>query len=277
MQRPAVIGVLAILAMVGFAATARSESVPESSDPFGLYVREIEKRIDPRAASALERIDGAGRQLLAARAYLRAGATIGNRWSWTDEQIGAFEGSDAQKALLAEIELVRSEFERTNPGYTLFVNEKVRSLDEQLANWNRTESVAAAAANLEVATRAFLTAAHWPVSPGERFMRGFAEFLESHVPEPTPTLAAPGLSPHGQMSAVDFHVYQGDVPVAEPEAAQIETTWDAQGWTERLAAAVARSGAKFKGPLAAPREPWHYQYLPGSCAAMRDANGRCQM
>ncbi|HKY00618.1 MAG TPA: hypothetical protein VJL86_12960, partial [Steroidobacteraceae bacterium] len=35
--------------------------------------------LDPRAASTLERIDGTGRRLLAARAYLRAGLRLGER------------------------------------------------------------------------------------------------------------------------------------------------------------------------------------------------------
>jgi hypothetical protein len=261
-QPRATFGVLAILATAGFATIARSEPVPASGNRLAIYITELEKRIDPRAASALGRIDGAGRQLLAARAYLRAGTTIDDRWSWTDEQIRAFEGSESQKALLAQIARVRAEFEHANPDYTLFVNEKVRSLEEQLENWNRTESVAAAASNMEAVTAAFLASAHWPMPPGERTVSNLASFLESYVPEPTPTLAAPGLSPHGQMGAVDFHVYKGDIPVAEPEAAQIESIWDAQGWTGKLATAVARSGAKFKGPLATPREPWHYQYLP---------------
>ena len=92
--------------------------------------------------------------------------------------------------------------------------------------------------------------------------QGLAAFLQAQTPEPKPTLAAPGLSLHGQMHAVDFHVYKGDLEVAVPEAATIESVWDGQGWGERLAAAVRQSAAKFKGPLATPREPWHYQYTP---------------
>jgi hypothetical protein len=250
----------ALLAACCLVAGVRAEPA-SSGERMATYVTALQARLDPRAASALERIDGDARRLLAARAYLRAGAALPEKWSWGAERIDAFEGSDRQKALLAEIARVRSEFERANPGYTLFVNARVRSLDEQIESWNRTASVAAAAANLEAATRIFMTAAHWPVLPGERFMRRFQAFLESYVPDPTATVAAPGLSPHGQMSAVDFHVYHGDVPVAEPETAQIVPTWDGQHWTERLADAVTRSGARFKGPLAEPREPWHYQYV----------------
>jgi hypothetical protein len=254
--------VLALLAASWLAAVAGSEPAPVAGDRVAIYIAELQRRIDPRAAAALDRIDGVGRRLLALRAYLRAGTTLDERWSWTDEQIRAFEGSAHQTALLAEIALVRLQFERANPGYTLFVNEKVRSLDAQLENWDRTESVAVAGSSLEAATMTFLAAAHWPPPSSQRFMRNLAAFLESHQPDPAPTLAAPGLSPHGQMGAVDFHVYQGDSPVAEPDAAQIAPIWDGQRWSERLASAVARSGARFNGPLAAPREPWHYQYVP---------------
>ena len=69
----------------------------------------------------------------------------------------------------------------------------------------------------------------------------------------------PGLSPHGQMNAVDFHVYRGEQEIATPDSATIETVWTAQGWGDRLARAVRESGARFSGPLEVPREPWHYR------------------
>jgi hypothetical protein len=126
------------------------------------YVERLEHMVDPRAASALVRIDDLGRQLLAARAYVRAGETLPERWSWSREKIARFDGSDQQRRLLAQIDLVRKTFERQNPGYTLFVNERVRSLDEQLTNWNANASVGEAAANLQSSTTAFLSAAGWP-------------------------------------------------------------------------------------------------------------------
>ena len=43
---------------------------------------------------------------------------------------------------------LREVFERANPGYELFVNPQVRSLDIQLVNWNRNESAAAASTQL---------------------------------------------------------------------------------------------------------------------------------
>jgi len=263
----ALLVVLASVAVASIAMRSATAASAESSEPLRPYVAALRSTLDARAATALDRIDGVGRQLLAIRSYLRSGPDLGHRWSWTEQQIQAFEGSAEQQALLREIGIVRATFERMNPGYTLFVNERVRSLDEQLEQWNRNDSVAAAASNLESATAALLEASGWPPAGTDRTLRRLAEFLSSHKPDPTPTLAAPGLSAHGQMNAVDFHVYRGDTPVAEPEASTIASTWDAQGWSERLRLAISESGAKFRGPLTQPREPWHYEYAPACCMA----------
>lgn len=75
----------------------------------------------------------------------------------------------------------------------------------------------------------------------------------------TPPLAVPGLSPHGQSRAFDFQVMRGGELIAGPSGAG---RWDSEGWTEKVRAAVARASTKFKGPLASPREPWHYDYRP---------------
>jgi hypothetical protein len=235
-------------------------ALASSDEILASYVQRLQHIVDPRAASALVRMDDPGRQLLAARAYVRAGDLLPQRWSWSRAKIERFHGSSQQEALLAEIDRVRKAFEQQNPGYTLFVNERVRSVEEQLTNWNSNASVGAAAANLQSSTIAFLAAAGWP--PPDRVIDRLVEFLGAHVPEPTPTLAAPGLSPHGQMNAVDFHIYRGDEEIATPDAATIASVWDAQGWGERLGRAVRDSGARFTGPLASPREPWHYHYDP---------------
>lgn len=81
------------------------------------------------------------------------------------------------------------------------------------------------------------------------------------------TVAAPGLSPHGQMRAVDFQVHQGDRIVAGPRTATIAADWDAAGWSAKLDAAVRAAGNRFIGPLASPREPWHFTYSPEAVAA----------
>lgn len=225
------------------------------------YEQIAESAVDPHASEALARIDGVGRRLLAARSYLRSASSLPSRWSWTDDQIRAFEGSDDQRALQAAIDRVRQTFEVANPGYTLFVNQRVRSLDEQIRQWNRNETVAAAAAGREAATRAAVSAHKFAPRGGDP-RRAFLAFLTSYPPRPTPTIAAPGLSPHGRMLAVDFHVRRGTDEIAGPEASSVDSVWIAQGWTDKLRAAVTESEAPFRGPLDSPREPWHYDYAP---------------
>jgi len=218
---------------------------------------------DARVASVLPRIEGVGPRLLALRSYLRSGERLAERWSWSQEQIAAYAGSPEQQELDAEIARVRAEFEQANPGYTLFVNPQVRSLDIQLANWGRNESVAAAAGRL---LQDAITHFRGRPAVGTEGAAALAAFLHGYVPEPTPTVAAPGLSPHGQMRAIDFQVHRGDEIVAGPDTRTVDTTWLQQGWGGRLDAAVRAASRQFIGPLASPREPWHYTYTPVAVA-----------
>ena len=158
---------------------------------------------------------------------------------------------------------MREVFERANPGYELFVNPQVRSLDIQLVNWNRNESVAAASTRLLQDAVAHLGAVVGDTATREASL---AAFLKSYTPEPIPTVAAPGLSPHGQMRAIDFQVHRGAEIVAGPDTQSIVSQWDQGGWSARLDSAVREASRKFIGPLASPREPWHYTYTPVAVA-----------
>src|SRR5262245_23367742 len=82
----------------------------------------LAKLAPPPSGEALTQITDAGRKLLALRSYLRYGPKIADRWSWTKEQIKAFEGSPAHQALLAEIEAVNKHFRAANPGYEIYVH-----------------------------------------------------------------------------------------------------------------------------------------------------------
>ncbi len=104
--------------------------------------------LDPRVASTLAAIPDPGRRLLALRSYLRAGDTLSERWSWTAEEIRRYEQSQEFRDAQAELDLVVAEFAATNPGYTLYVNRQVRSLDVQIERWNGNPSVGAAAQEL---------------------------------------------------------------------------------------------------------------------------------
>jgi hypothetical protein len=222
---------------------------------------------DPRVADALGRIDATGRRLLALRSYVRSRAHLADRWSWTSEQIAAYEGTPEHEELQQEIGRVKEAFARENPGFELWVNPQVRSLDIQLEHWNTNESVAAASANLLAAASAVIATPTFPAKQQARATKALESFLASHVPVPTPTIAAPGLSPHGQMRAIDFQVHQDGRVVAGTRTSTIDTEWVGAGWSAKLDTAVRSASQRFIGPLASPREPWHYTYSPETVAA----------
>lgn len=248
-------------------AHAADDPVASADEILERLVAEIGPGIDPRVEEVLSRIDGTGHRLLALRSYLRSRNRLAERWSWTQEEIAAYEGSPEHGELLAEIEKVREAFIRVNPGYELWVNPQVRSLDRQLESWHTNESVAEAAAGLAAAASALVESSSFPAGDPTAARKALETFLDRYSPTPTPTVAAPGLSPHGQMRAVDFQVHQGDQIVAGPKTATITTEWDAAGWSAKLDAAVREASRRFVGPLASPREPWHYTYSPEAVAA----------
>ncbi len=238
-------------------------SGPAAADELvAAHLAALRDTLDARAAAALDRIEGLGPRLLAARSYLRSTARLPERWSWTQEQIDAYQGSPAQALLVAEIARVREVFEAGNPGYTLFVSPQVRSLDIQLQHWNQNRSVADAGSNLLEALRGIVGAKGFPAPGNKEALTRFSQALKAHKLEPTPALAAPGLSPHGQMHAVDFQVRQGVLTVAGPSTAQVQAIWLGQGWRDRLETAIRHASDKFRGPLQNPDEPWHYDYHP---------------
>lgn len=263
--------IFAVSALVGVSLPATAldtlRTGPAATIVLDDHVAQLAARQDPRVAEALARIDGTGRRLLALRSYLRSHDRLVERWSWTQEQIHAFEGSPEHRNLLGEIERVREVFSRENPGFELWVNPQVRSLDRQIESWNGNDSVGAAAERIVTDTLEFVGRADFVAAQGERARHALESFLVAYQPVPTPTVAAPGLSPHGQMRAVDFQVHQGDRIIAGPRTATIDTDWDAAGWSSRLDAAVRSASHRFVGPLATPREPWHYTYVPEAVAA----------
>jgi hypothetical protein len=232
-------------------------------DPLADVASGLRGELDPRAADAFDRIDGTGRKLLAARSYLRAGRGLSRRWSWSDEEIDVYEKSDEYKAATDEVDKVIAVFEESNPGYTLYVNRKTRSLDAQISAWNENGSVGASAAALEAAAETELAKSPAGATPGARAIQRFRAFLLAWRPSPTPSLAAPGLSAHGQLRAFDFQVQEkvGSI-VASTSTGAAEEEWDGPGWTVKLKQAVEKASTRFKGPLESPREPWHYDYEP---------------
>lgn len=226
---------------------------------FETYMQAATATLMPEQREALGRVNTEARRLLALRGYLRAGSGAMSRWAWSRERIESYEKSPEYASALAEIEKVRREFEGANAGYTLRVNTQVRSLDEQLKKWNENDSVARAGEELLGRTQEELAGSSYASEPAAADVRRFESFLRGTTTRTTPTLAVPGLSPHGQSRAFDFQVMRGPQLVAGPSGAE---RWDSEGWTEKVRAAVTRASTKFAGPLASPREPWHYDYRP---------------
>jgi hypothetical protein len=212
--------------------------------------------LESRVIDTLQRISSADRRLLALRTYLRAGDTLADRWSWPEQQLTAYPDTAEGKAAAADIDAVAAAFGAANPGFTLQVNRKPRSLELQIAHWNGNESVGSAAAALAASLQERFGANPSPTTDQLR------QALMAWKPSVAVTLAAPGLSAHGQGRAFDFQVARGAEIIAGVEAASAGRQWDAAGWTRKLRAAVNAAGGHFTGPLSWPYEPWHYAYSP---------------
>jgi hypothetical protein len=211
----------------------------------------------PQASAALAQISGTDRQLLALRSYVRAADSLTARWSWSADRIATYPESAEGKAADAALDAVSRAFVVANPGYELRVNRQPRSLETQIAHWNVNPSVGRAAQALE---RALVQQfSDRPVVEADVLRTALTQW----TPPPV-TLAAPGLSAHGQARAFDFSIERSGSVVAGLDYASARERWDAAGWTRRLQAAVASAGNHFVGPLAAPYEPWHYAYVGGT-------------
>ena len=231
----------------------------------------IATHLDPRVRDTLARIPDLGRRLLALRSYLRAGSTLPARWSWSEQEIRDFEQSQEFCDAQAEVDRVVTAFAAAFPGYTLYVNREVRSLDVQIERWNSNASV-------DAASRTLLDDLHRASAqraPGEgaAWLKDSLTGWTLAVPV---TLAAPGLSAHGQSRAFDFQVEHDGTIVAGTEAEHAARDWDAAGWTERLKKIVARASTRLRGPLETPREPWHYYYDAGVSAPPESVHGPCE-
>ena len=222
----------------------------------------------PPSGEALARIPDPGRKLLALRSYVRYGPKIVDRWSWTAEQIAAFEGSPGQRALLAEIAAVNENFAAANPGYALYVHGTVRSLDDQIAKWNENESVGAGAEEILAACKAAF--GDDGLEPDNIDTGRLADWLRNFQPAQRANLAAPGLTLHGRAGAIDFQVTKDGDIYAGASSQQVETVWRAEGWDRKLKASIEAAGPSFTGPLTNPDEPWHYDYAPSPADDARD-------
>lgn len=245
-----------------YAASANIE------DRIERYRDAIATDLPAAAQDALLRIEGTPRQLLALRSYLRANARLIERWSWSDDEIESFEKTAAYRELMAEVARVQTRFEAENPGYTLYANTDVRSLDTQIERWNTNESVRRVATAIRKAVAKELLASHYADPPSTTSIDRFRIFLQRWRPPGAPALAAPGLSLHGQLRAIDFAVYKDGRVIAPTTLTAADAVWKEDGWSEKLKRATI--GTRFIGPLTVPDEPWHYEYTPRTRVASEE-------
>lgn len=246
-----------------------------AGDTVEAYLRALRPGLDARASETLGAIKGTGRKLLAVRSYVRNAALLDERWSWNEEQISAYAGSPEQRRLEAALARVRCNFESANPGHTLYVNENIRSLDEQIDKWNRSETIEQSAHYMLATFRAAVARPAFPRANSPEGISAFRDLLVSFKPIPTPSLAAPGLSLHGRMQAVDFQVMSGNRLVAGTAVSSVAQEWETSGWKARLQASIDEADVGFVGPLKNPNEPWHYDYRPVARVDVTSAHTDC--
>jgi hypothetical protein len=251
---------LVMLALLAFGLTGKAIAEYASS-----LDAVLAKLAPPPSDQALTHIPDPGRKLLALRSYVRYGAKIADRWSWTDQQIKAFQGSPEQQALLAEIAAVNEHFKTANSGYEIYVHGTVRSLDGQLASWNENESVRAGAAEILAAYKAAF--GEDGLEPEKIEVKKLGAWLVDFKPSKRANLAAPGLTLHGRANAIDFQVMKDGFIYAGANSQQVESVWLAEGWDQKLKASIEAAGVSFVGPLTNPDEPWHYEYAPPPATA----------
>jgi hypothetical protein len=220
-----------------------------------LYFEAVAQTVQRKVQEALGLIGNFPRQLLALRRYIRKENNLDTQWVWTEEQIKAYEASPRAARVRLEVEKVRKKFEELNPGYTLGVS-PIRDLQRQVNLWNGNATVRLAADDLR--WKCLQEIAGYPDWPDVNARARFRAFLGHCSVQPEPTSAAPGLSDHGQMNAIDFVILQGHRKIAGTTTATIPAEWDAPRWTQKLKEAVTLSHSVFIGPLQHPREPWHY-------------------
>ena len=104
------------------------------------------------------------------------------------------------------------------------------------------------------------------LEPSKIDVKRLDSWLRDFKPSKRANIAAPGLSPHGRASAIDFQVMKEGRIYAGADSKQVESVWRAEGWDKKLKASMEAAGPSFSGPLTNPDEPWHYDYAPPDAA-----------
>ncbi|MFN2427863.1 MAG: hypothetical protein ABR587_15610 [Candidatus Binatia bacterium] len=255
------------LATSAYAAEPRSSDGPptvskiDRAQQLRAYMLAASAFLGVEQVVALSKITDEHRRHLAMTYYLRAGDSVSSRWSWTSEQIRAYQKSPTYSAAIAEIGKISDRFSLDNPEYVVQANPQVRSLEEQLALWQTVTSVGEAASELREAALETLAQESYGKDPDDVSIGRFRAFLDTWRGSGSPTVVAPGLSLHGQGRAYDFQILDSNgLTIADTDTSTIGSAWDEPGWTEKLSNAVHAASDKFVGPLLKPYEPWHYEY-----------------
>ncbi|HTE43548.1 MAG TPA: hypothetical protein VK629_22200 [Steroidobacteraceae bacterium] len=221
--------------------------------------------LDSTQRAALAVINDENRRNLAMTFYLRAGSNIQTRWAWSEERIEAYRQSAESVAAQAEIAKISTRFANDNPGYVLYTNTEVRNLELQLQRWQTVRSVGVAAAELRAAMLVELQKVDGRSDASAKRFRAF--LIRWRASHPI-TLAAPGLSLHGQGRAFDFQVRDTKGrTIAGTDSATSASVWRRQGWADKVERAIRAESTVFVGPLVRPDEPWHFEYRPAGALA----------
>mgnify|MGYP000480569263 CR=1 FL=1 len=253
--------------LLGGPASSYANGTSKTVDSLlAVYPEHFRAGMPVHVQETLGKITDRGRRFLALCYYMRRDSQLTSRWSWTAAEVRAFRKTSAFRRMVADVERVRTIFAERNPGYELRVNIAARSLGTQISKWNRVSSVRRAVTDFTDSAGKFLRRqlslpAHIDSIPID-IVDSFEVFLRSYSPRPgrVPTVAVPGLSRHGRLSAFDFKVHRRGRMIAGANSSSIRSKWDKPGWTAKLKQAVDSSSWRFSGPLAVPYEPWHYDY-----------------
>jgi len=254
-------GLRVVTCLLALAASTLEVRASEPTDPLTAHLTVLATTLPEHARHALDRIESTQRKLLASRSYAKSGDQLTERWSWTARQISEAEQSAEYRRMLASVQTVTQQFEAQNPGFSLYANMQVRTLELQLERWNANPRVGSVALQLQNALARELRARAYPSRPSEKSNERFKAFLTNWYPSTPAPLAAPGLSAHGQLRAIDFQITNAGRIVAGTSVASVTQTWEKPGWHNKLRRAIETAGADFVGPLRAPNEPWHYTYV----------------
>lgn len=219
----------------------------------------IAATLPPQVQETLPKIQGLTLQVLALRRYLHMGASVTEKWAWTQQRYDDFNLSYASMELRRSIEAVQAKYEEDNPGYTLKVAPTFRPVERQIQNFCASPGVKSAGDLLHKAV--LIEIKSYPDPIDDRSVARFREFLKSFAFKDTdePTVAAPGTSDHGRAQAIDFRVFKDGKEVAGISKAQVVLVWRNQGFETKLNQAVKGSVNLFKPEhLKHPDEPWHY-------------------